>query len=92
MASASYTNVSRIQELAHFPPVYVLPDDGELIFPGDIRHDVISAMDGLPTSVQRKLLTLAKITASGEFDILQTTFWTDDRKRAFIESLPEMEG
>jgi len=71
--------------------VYVLPDDGELIFPGTILHDVMEVTRTLTASQKRKALTLIRMTASGEFDILQTKVWTDDQRRTFVESLPETE-
>jgi hypothetical protein len=72
-------------------PVYLLAD-AELLAPGDIRHEVVTVTRDLTRSQQRKILTLTRMTVSGEFDILQTITWSDDQRRAFIESLPEAEA
>lgn len=68
-------------------PIYLVGD--ELYLPGCDGYEFLDGMANLTLKDQRKMLSLLKWVAAGGFDILQTTAWTDEQRRAFVRSLPE---
>ncbi|WP_129136383.1 hypothetical protein [Luteimonas sp. YGD11-2] len=68
--------------------LYALPS-GEIVGPGCSEHEALELMSGMSLSDQRRFLHLMQMVVAGEFDILQTLEWSDERKREFVRSLPE---
>jgi len=69
--------------------VYVLPPDGQLVFPGSRKHEAIEGAGDLSQSQQLKLLQFIRMIGSGEVDAAETLTWTDQQRREFVEALPE---
>lgn len=68
-------------------PIYILGD--EVLCPGSLDYDFVDAIKGLSLKDQRKLLTLTRWIASGEFNVAQVMTWTDEQRKTFVQSLPE---
>ena len=68
-------------------PIYILGD--EVLGPGSLDHDVVNAIKAPSLKDQRKILTLTRWIASGEFTVAQVMTWTDEQRKTFLRSLPE---
>lgn len=61
----------------------------ELFSPGCGGYEPVDVAAGLSSKDQRKTLTLVRWIACGWLDITQATEWSDERRRRFIQALPE---
>lgn len=65
------------------------PSEDLIVCDDPVEREVLELTRSMSEGDQRRLLHLMQMVVAGEFDILQTLEWSDERKREFVRSLPE---
>lgn len=70
-------------------PPLVFDREGRIYWPGEPQHKVVTIMRSLDEPAQRKLLTAARMIASGRLTPAAVVKMTEEELRAYVLALPE---
>lgn len=69
--------------------IFIMPGEGELVFPGDPQHEFLELTHEMDVTMQRKFLSLMRMIKDGALDSIEMAKKSPAEIRDFIDGLPE---